>query len=201
MNSPLDGGWRSLMAILVGDANIFIDVTVSNLSEAMFRLEDTIATPDVLYQDELLQHHPELPGLGLQINCAGSGHVGLAGFSCPLLAKVFHRGHQVQRAVGPDMVVEALVFGQCGRGVLGGLSPRQRFQNSVVELSLARSTMPLISGHLGGRTASGRPSAWQAHFRPVSRSRNPLLLRQSRPATAALDLTCSPKERTKRGPS
>ena len=56
------------MAILVGDANVFIDVTVSNLSEAMFRLDDTIATPDVLYQDELLQHHPELPGLGLQIN-------------------------------------------------------------------------------------------------------------------------------------
>lgn len=56
------------MAILVGDANVFIDVTVSSLSESMFRLEDTIATADVLYQEELQQHHPELPGLGLQIN-------------------------------------------------------------------------------------------------------------------------------------
>ncbi len=56
------------MAILVSDTNVFIDATVSSLSEAMFRLEDTIATPDVLYQDELLQHHPELPGLGLQVN-------------------------------------------------------------------------------------------------------------------------------------
>ncbi len=55
------------MAILVSDANIFIDVTVSNLSRAMFRLEDTIATPDVLYQEELKEHHPELPGLGLQV--------------------------------------------------------------------------------------------------------------------------------------
>lgn len=55
------------MAILVSDANIFIDVSVSNLSRPMFRLEDTIATPDVLYQEELQEHHPELPGLGLQI--------------------------------------------------------------------------------------------------------------------------------------
>ena len=55
------------MAILVSDANIFIDVAVSNLSRAMFRLEDTIATPDVLYHEELQEHHPELPGLGLQV--------------------------------------------------------------------------------------------------------------------------------------
>ena len=56
------------MAFLFSDTNVFIDITVSILSEAMFRLEDTIATPDVLYQEELLQHHPELPGLGLQIS-------------------------------------------------------------------------------------------------------------------------------------
>ena len=49
------------MAILVSDANIFIDITVSNLIRMMFQLEDTIATPDVLYQEELQVHHPELP--------------------------------------------------------------------------------------------------------------------------------------------
>ncbi len=38
------------MAILVSDANIFIDITVSNLTRMMFQLGDTIATPDVLYQ-------------------------------------------------------------------------------------------------------------------------------------------------------
>lgn len=55
------------MAILVSDANIFVDITVSNLTRAIFQLEDTIATPDVLYREELQEHHPELPGLGLRI--------------------------------------------------------------------------------------------------------------------------------------
>lgn len=55
------------MAILVSDANIFIDVTVSNLSRAMFRLADTISTPDILYHEELQEHHPDLPGLGLRV--------------------------------------------------------------------------------------------------------------------------------------
>ena len=55
------------MAILVSDANIFVDVTVSNLTRAIFQLTDTIATPDVLYQEELQEHHRELPGLGLRI--------------------------------------------------------------------------------------------------------------------------------------
>ncbi|MCY4421007.1 MAG: DUF3368 domain-containing protein, partial [Gammaproteobacteria bacterium] len=55
------------MAILVSDANIFVDITVANLTTAVFQLEDTIATPDVLYEEELQAHHPELPGLGLRI--------------------------------------------------------------------------------------------------------------------------------------
>lgn len=55
------------MAILVGDANIFVDITVSNLTTELFQLDDTITTPDVLYQEELQVHHPELPGLGLRI--------------------------------------------------------------------------------------------------------------------------------------
>lgn len=55
------------MAILVSDANIFIDMDVGDLIRPMFRLDDTFATPDVLYREELEQHHPELPGLGLRI--------------------------------------------------------------------------------------------------------------------------------------
>ena len=55
------------MAILVSDANIFVDITVSNLTSEVFQLEDTIATPDVLYVEELQAHHPELPDLGLTI--------------------------------------------------------------------------------------------------------------------------------------
>ncbi|MYJ97123.1 MAG: DUF3368 domain-containing protein [Proteobacteria bacterium] len=55
------------MAILVSDANIFIDMDVGDLTRPMFRLEEAFATPDVLYREELEEHHPELLGLGLHI--------------------------------------------------------------------------------------------------------------------------------------
>jgi hypothetical protein len=63
------------MTILVSDANIFIDMEVADLIRPMFRLDDTFATPDVLYREELEQHHPELPGLGLRIERLGSAVV------------------------------------------------------------------------------------------------------------------------------
>jgi predicted nucleic acid-binding protein len=66
------------MTILVSDANIFIDMEVADLTRPMFRLEETFATPDVLYHEELEEHHPELPGLGLHIerlNIAGVAEV------------------------------------------------------------------------------------------------------------------------------
>lgn len=55
------------MTILVSDANIFIDMEVADFTRPMFRLNDTFATPDVLYHEELVDDHPELPGLGLRI--------------------------------------------------------------------------------------------------------------------------------------
>jgi len=55
------------MTILVSDANIFIDMEVAKLTRSMFRLEDTFATPDLIYHEELSEHHPELPGLGLRV--------------------------------------------------------------------------------------------------------------------------------------
>lgn len=63
------------MAVLVSDANIFIDMEVADLIRPMFRLDDTFATPDVLYREELEQHHPELPGLGLRIERLGGAGV------------------------------------------------------------------------------------------------------------------------------
>ena len=63
------------MAILVSDANIFIDVSVANLSAPMFRIGDTIATPDVIYQQELQELHSDLPGLGLRIEQLSSSGV------------------------------------------------------------------------------------------------------------------------------
>ena len=55
------------MAILVVDANVFIDMEVGDLIRPMFRLDDTFVTPDLLYRDELEEHHAELPRLGLRI--------------------------------------------------------------------------------------------------------------------------------------
>lgn len=55
------------MAIIVSDANIFIDLDAAELTHVMFRLEHEFVVPDVLYQEELQTHHPELPGLGLKI--------------------------------------------------------------------------------------------------------------------------------------
>ena len=62
------------MTTLVSDTNIFIDMHVGNLTRSMFRLNEDFVTPDVLYQQELEEHHPELPRLGLrieQLNSAG----------------------------------------------------------------------------------------------------------------------------------
>jgi predicted nucleic acid-binding protein len=55
------------MKLIVSDANIFIDMESGGLLEEMFRLAFDIAVPDVIYMEELKDHHPELPGLGLRI--------------------------------------------------------------------------------------------------------------------------------------
>jgi len=55
------------MRLLISDANIFIDMVSGGLLEAMFRLPYRFAVPDVLYEEELAAHHPDLPDLGLQV--------------------------------------------------------------------------------------------------------------------------------------
>lgn len=55
------------MALIVSDANIFIDMEVGGLTRLMFQIEEEIAVPDVLYEEELREHHGDLPGLGLRI--------------------------------------------------------------------------------------------------------------------------------------
>jgi len=53
--------------LLISDANILIDIDVGGLLEAMFRLEEGFAVPDVLYIEELEEQHGELPALGLRV--------------------------------------------------------------------------------------------------------------------------------------
>lgn len=53
------------MTWLISDANIIIDMEAGEILEKMFSLPETFAVPNVLYVEELEEHHPHLPGLGL----------------------------------------------------------------------------------------------------------------------------------------
>lgn len=55
------------MPLLISDANVLIDMEVGELLERMFSLPHEFVTPDLLYANELEEHHPYLPRLGLQL--------------------------------------------------------------------------------------------------------------------------------------
>lgn len=55
------------MTLLISDTNILIDMDAAGLLEEMFQLTDDFAVPDLLYVEELQEHHAELPGYGLLI--------------------------------------------------------------------------------------------------------------------------------------
>jgi len=55
------------MALIISDANILIDFECAELTPRIFRLDMEFAVPDLLYRDELSQHHGDLPALGLQL--------------------------------------------------------------------------------------------------------------------------------------
>jgi predicted nucleic acid-binding protein len=55
------------MLLLISDANILMDVEVGELVAPMFSLGYQFAVPDILYYEELEQHHAHLLGMGLQI--------------------------------------------------------------------------------------------------------------------------------------
>jgi hypothetical protein len=55
------------MHLLISDANVLIDIEEGELISPLFRLPHRIATPDILFFDELESHHPGLPGAGLEL--------------------------------------------------------------------------------------------------------------------------------------
>lgn len=55
------------MKLLISDANILIDLEEGDLLTRLFQLPYDIGTPDLLFNDELSEHHPQLPELGLRI--------------------------------------------------------------------------------------------------------------------------------------
>lgn len=53
--------------ILIGDSNIFIDIIEARIQKQFFRLPFRIATPDILYHQELRDKHADLVDLGLEL--------------------------------------------------------------------------------------------------------------------------------------
>lgn len=56
-----------MMALIISDANVIIDLECAGLTGRIFRLPMEIAVPDLLFHDELSEQHSDLPALGLQI--------------------------------------------------------------------------------------------------------------------------------------
>jgi len=73
--------------LLVGDANIFMDFAVTDLTPSLFRLDHELVVPDILFQEELASRHSHLLELGLRLQVMSEGQVDAAQ---RLIAK--HRG-------------------------------------------------------------------------------------------------------------
>ena len=61
------GKWNARMPLLISDSNIFIDLIEGDLLQLMFRLPEIFAVPNILFQEELVNHYPDLPVYGLQV--------------------------------------------------------------------------------------------------------------------------------------
>jgi predicted nucleic acid-binding protein len=55
------------VALLISDANIFIDFEEGGLLRELFLLSDRIGVPDILFEDELRQQHGHLLRHGLEL--------------------------------------------------------------------------------------------------------------------------------------
>ena len=53
--------------LLIVDANVLIDVAVGNLLDEMFSFGYVFSLPDILFEIELKEHHPNLQDKGLQL--------------------------------------------------------------------------------------------------------------------------------------
>lgn len=52
--------------LLISDANVIIDMEAGGLIKQMFNLDYEFVVPDVLYEEELKEDHPNLQKLGLK---------------------------------------------------------------------------------------------------------------------------------------
>ena len=63
------------MPLLISDANIFIDFEEAGILDVLFQLSDTLAVPDILFEEELRVQHEYLLGLGLMLMELGANAV------------------------------------------------------------------------------------------------------------------------------
>lgn len=75
------------MPILVSDANIFIDLEVGGILKEAFSLPEEIRTPDLLFEDELAEDHPDLIRFGLVL-----GELDAAGMTDLMMLASLHTG-------------------------------------------------------------------------------------------------------------
>ena len=66
------------MQVLISDANVLIDMDAGGLLELMFRLPFEFQVADMLFADELEEHHPELLSFGLKLAELDGPHMTLA---------------------------------------------------------------------------------------------------------------------------
>lgn len=66
------------MQLLISDANILIDMNDGGLLSTMFRLPYEFATPDILFEEELRDTHPDLIDFGLKIKSIRVEFIGYA---------------------------------------------------------------------------------------------------------------------------
>lgn len=64
------------MPILVSDANIIIDFDVADIARLPFKLSEDFVTSDFVYQNELSEHHSDLPSFGLAVLQLDSDSIG-----------------------------------------------------------------------------------------------------------------------------
>lgn len=63
------------MQILISDANVLIDMDAGGLLRTMFQLPYRFQVSDMLFADELSNHHPELIAYGLELTELDGEHM------------------------------------------------------------------------------------------------------------------------------
>lgn len=131
--------------LLISDANIIIDMNTGGLLRPMFRFDATFAVPDLLFEEELRNDHPELPKLGLKLLELNEDTVAYAD---RLIAKYQHLGASIN-----DLLALALASQEKCPLLTGDLRLRTAGQTEGVDI---HGTLWLIEQMFTARTITMR---------------------------------------------